>query len=745
MLNQPKFKSCFHIEIIDSDLFLLSERDYFLLRGNLYVLLAPLLNGQHTVDEIIELLEGKASAAHIYYALMLMEQKGYVVENYQELPRSAEAFWDTLKVDAREVKDRLNKGKVAVKSFGDVDDKEFIPILKSVNLQIAQQGDITLVLTDDYLREDLAEFNQQALQQKHPWMLVKPVGTTIWLGPIFYPGKTGCWQCLAQRLGANRPVETYLQKEKAISETLPTSLAALPSTRQIAFNLAATELVKWMVQGENQQLEGVVVSLDTLSLEKESHFLLKRRQCLACGNLADLPKKPKPITLESSLKTFTADGGHRCFSPEETIKKYQHHVSPITGVIHGLKARSENGVMHSYSAGHNFAMMFDSLYFLRQTVRGKSGGKGKTDVQAKASAICEALERYSGVFQGDEIRRKDSYKNLGEAAIHPNACLNFSEEQYKTRQEWNANSPTYNKVPEPFDPEREIEWTPVWSLTNQEFKYLPTAYCYYGYPKELNPYCWANSNGAAAGNNLEEAILQGFMELVERDGIALWWYNRLQRPAVDLDSFEEPYLKEIQDYYRQINRDIWVLDITNDFNIPTFVAISRRIDKVVEDIVFGFGAHFDAKIALLRAVTESNQVLPAVLSTTEDGNTKYRFDDEVAVEWWKTATIENQPYLVADTRFKPKTYYDYPQLKNDDLRDDVLTCLKIAEKRGLEMLVLDQTRADIGLNVVKVMLPGIRHFWKRWAPGRLYDVPVKLGWLAEPLQESQLNPIPMFL
>jgi ribosomal protein S12 methylthiotransferase accessory factor len=63
----------------------------------------------------------------------------------------------------------------------------------------------------------------------------------------------------------------------------------------------------------------------------------------------------------------------------------------------------------------------------------------------------------------------------------------------------------------------------------------------------------------------------------------------------------------------------------------------------------------------------------------------------------------------------------------------------------MEVLVLDQTRPDIGLNVVKVIVPGMRHFWKRLAPGRLYDVPVKLGWLPESLKENQLNPVPMFL
>lgn len=63
----------------------------------------------------------------------------------------------------------------------------------------------------------------------------------------------------------------------------------------------------------------------------------------------------------------------------------------------------------------------------------------------------------------------------------------------------------------------------------------------------------------------------------------------------------------------------------------------------------------------------------------------------------------------------------------------------------MEMLVLDQTRPDIGLKVVKVIVPGMRHMWKRLGPGRLYQVPVKLGWLKEPLIENQLNPIPMWM
>jgi ribosomal protein S12 methylthiotransferase accessory factor len=727
--------------------FLLAENEYFVLTGHLYELLAPLIDGQHTVDELIELLQEEVSVAEVYYALMLMEQKGYIVENNSVTSAGLEAFWDSLEVEAQNAIDRLNSTRVSITALGQIPTKEFISILKTLNIKVDGDGDIEVILTNDYLQDGLAEVNEKALQRKRPWMLVKPVGTTIWIGPSFYPEKTGCWECLAQRLRANRPVETYIQKHKDNSTPLITSIAALPSTLQTGLNLAATEIMKWIVQGENEHLEGRLVTWDAKSLKTDSHIVVKRPQCPACGQRDRFNQTPLPIILESQKKTFTTDGGHRCLSPEDTFKKYEHHISPIAGVVHTLKPKDyrNSSVIHSYYAGHNFAMMFDRLYFLRQKVRSKSGGKGKTDIQARTSALCEAIERYSGIFQGDEFRVQDTYQNLGNSAIHPNACMGFSEEQYQNRQEWNAKSELYQKVPEPFDEESELEWTPIWSLTHQEFKYIPTAYCYYGYPKDKNPYCWANSNGAAAGNTKEEAILQAFMELVERDGVALWWYNRVKRSAVDISSFDDPYLQSITDYYHQINREIWVLDLTTDLNIPTFVAISRRTDTEIEDIVFGFGAHFDPKIAISRAITETNQVLPAVLSVGADGRTHYRFDDPIALDWWQTATLENQPYLVPDASVKPKVYSNYSQRLSDDLREDVLNCVEITAKQGMEVFVLDQTRPDIGLNVVKVIVPGMRHFWKRLAPGRLYDVPVKLGWMPESLKENQLNPFPMFL
>lgn len=741
MFNKPQFKPHFHVEVVEpSTVYFMSEQGHFALSGRIYVLLAPLLNGQHTVDEIVEQLKEHTSLFGIYHALTSLESQHYLTEA-ADVPNDVAAFWSLQGVDSRVAVSKLQE-TISVTAFGTVKTEPFISALESLNIQVGDEGDFTVVLTDDYLQLGLDEFNSQALHTQKPWMLVKPVGATIWVGPIFVPGQTGCWQCLAQRLRGNREVETAVGQQKGIAAPFPTSRSILPTHLQIGLNLAAAEVAKWMVQGKHEQLEGKVLTLDLASLSMQHHVLVKRSQCPACGEKAASEyHKPKPVLLESQKKQFTADGGHRCFTPEQTLKKYEHHISPITGVVSALpKRETENSLIHVYSAFHPFGGNFNSLAGLRQSLRHKSAGKGKTDQQSRASGLCEALERYSGVFTGDEIRIKGIYAQLESAAIHPNTCMQFSANQYQNRQEWNQQHGSCAWVPEPFDEEKEIEWTPVWSLTHQEFKYLPTAYCYYGYPlPDDHRFCRGDSNGNAAGNTLEEAILQGFMELVERDCVALWWYNRIKRPAVDLNSFNEPYLLALQEYYQTRNRDLWVLDITSDLDIPSFVAISRRTKGATEEILLGFGTHFDAKVAILRAVTEMNQKLGIELD-----NGKATSDDPDWQYWLKEATLENQPYLVGDRNIPLKVYSDYQEHCHDDLRQDVLTCVEIAAQHGMETFVLDQTRPDIGLNVVKVIVPGMRHFWARFAPGRLYEVPVKMGWLPAPLTEEQFNPIPKF-
>jgi ribosomal protein S12 methylthiotransferase accessory factor len=120
-------------------------------------------------------------------------------------------------------------------------------------------------------------------------------------------------------------------------------------------------------------------------------------------------------------------------------------------------------------------------------------------------------------------------------------------------------------------------------------------------------------------------------------------------------------------------------------------------------------------------------------------------EERETLHWLENATLDNQPYLIPDPKTKPRSAADNLCHWTDDLKEDVLACQALVERHGLEILVLDQTRADIGLPVVKVVVPGLRHFWPRFAPGRLYEVPVQLGWLPHQMHEQELNPTPMFL
>ena len=59
----------------------------------------------------------------------------------------------------------------------------------------------------------------------------------------------------------------------------------------------------------------------------------------------------------------------------------------------------------------------------------------------------------------------------------------------------------------------------------------------------------------------------------------------------------------------ETGRRLWVLDVTSDLGIPSFVTIAHWMENGQEFIEFGSGAHFDARIAVLRALTELNQFL----------------------------------------------------------------------------------------------------------------------------------------
>jgi ribosomal protein S12 methylthiotransferase accessory factor len=749
MLQRPRFKPHLHVEHLEGEgIFLLSETSLGVLTGPLLQLVAPLIDGRRSADEIVDLIRDQVHPAYVYHALSSLEERGYLVEADEFFPDGETAFWSIQNVDPRTAGARLAASSVLLKGFGGVEIAPLRAALERAHVLLGERGDLVVALTDDYLRVGLKQHNQEALASGRPWLLLRPLGTALWFGPLFRPGHTGCWECLAQRLRINRQVECYVHEHKGRPDPFPIARSYSPATLQVAWNLVAAEIANWIARGESPVLEGKVQTLDLLSWKTRSHSLVRRPQCSACGEPGALvDRQARPISLQSCPK-IVSDAGHRAVGTANTFERYQHHVSPITGAVPVLERfdATHDGVIHVYITNPNYSRPAESLAHLRTDMRNRSSGKGTTELQARTSGLCEALERYCGAFRGDEPRRRAQFWELGDDAIHPNACMQFSDSQYRQRETWNAAESFFCFVPVPFDPDMAVDWTPVWSLTHQAVRYLPTGYCYFSYPFAPGQmYCAACSNGCAAGNTLEEAILQGFLELVERDSVAIWWYNRVRRPGVDLSSFDEPYVEQLRRALAGRNRDLWVLDLTADLGIPVFAALSQRVDCSPARILLGFGAHLDPRIALLRAITELNQVLVSFFPAQQDEQGLDQIKDSLVLRWLRTAKLDNQPYLLPDNNAPTRRRTNCARLTRDDLKDEVLACQALVESLGLEMLVLDQTRPDIGLPVVKVIVPGLRHFFARFARGRLYDVPVQLGWFKQPLGEEGLNPQPMFL
>ncbi|MFD0497951.1 MULTISPECIES: TOMM precursor leader peptide-binding protein [Streptomyces violaceusniger group] len=610
-------------------------------------------------------------------------------------------------------------------------------------------AELTLVVCDDYLDPRLAAVDAAHRATGRRWLPVKPVGTQAWLGPFLGAPDDPCWVCMADRLWRGRQAEAYLQRRLGRPGPVPRPPASLPASRAAALQLAALEAAKWLA-GYRHPGQRELRTLDSLTATVDRHPLSRRPQCAGCGDPALVaariraplslpsPREPREPLAATGTATDATDT-----SPRGIMERYGHLVDPVTGLVTEIR-RDPRGpaVLNCFHARHPSyagAGPHSGLDAVRAGLRAAAHGKGRTAEQARASALCEALEHYSGHFQGDEPRQRARYRDLRpEDAVHPDTVQLFDPRQFL-----DPALPARHRVQDPFDEGAELDWTPVWSLTAGRHRLLPTALLYYGAPQPPGHRCCrADSNGAAAGGTLADAVVRGFLELVERDAVALWWYNRTRQPAVALDAFDDPWPAAVRAAHRGVRREVWALDLTTDFGIPVVAALSRRLDKPAEDITFGFGAHFDRHTALCHALAELNQMLPAVVEARADGG-GYGATEPEALRWFRTATLADHPYLTPDPAAPPPPGISGPPPAPEG--DALATVRELVRGHGMELLVLDQTRPDVGLPVAKVLVPGMRPHWARFAPGRLFDAPVALGRLPGPTPYADLNPIPFFL
>lgn len=748
---RPRLRTDIVIRVFDAkSVILLGDDEHRLLHGRIYAHLLPLLDGTRGPAELITALGNQITAPEVYYALGKLASFNTLVDGPRPagIETSEEAWWNRMGLDGGRAEARLAARPVHLVAIGAVTVSPFEAAFTAAGVQLDTGPQaFRVVLTDDYLHPEIEPIAQEMRAAEKPWLLAMPLGIRLQIGPLFCLSSP-CWSCLAQRLRGHRLVEGWLQRRQGANSQRYPSRVRSPGHSLLAPAVLATQIIRILVTDEGAdptELRDGLVTLDLRTRASVRHRLVARPQCRICGTLSvsSTPREAVPIVLEPAPKV--PGSGHRTALAQQTWNRFEHHVSPITGIVASIDEtwydRDIN--MFSMTAVHDFPSLYDKLSTLRTTLRGRSGGKGSSRLQARVGALAEAIERYSGIWRGEEEAAfVASPRELGDDAISLDECMSFSPTQRRERDAWNRNiRDPHQAVPVALELDDKISWTPAWSLTHERSFYLPTAYCYYGHSDMKRFFCIADSNGCAAGNTLEEAILEGLLELLERDAVAIWWYNRIQRAAVDTSNMKLPWVDNLRSYFESVHRDLSLLDISSELGVPTVAAVSRRTDGPVEDILLGFGAHLDRQAAVLRAVAELSQSYPSVSGRTAAGETQYITQNDEMRTWYQTATVASEPYLLPAP---PANAVDTVLPVHDDVTEDLKTLVEALRQAGLNVLIVDQTRPDIGMNVARVVVPGLCHFWRRLGYRRLYEVPVRQGLLEQPVPEDRLNPFSIF-
>lgn len=225
-------------------------------------------------------------------------------------------------------------------------------------------------------------------------------------------------------------------------------------------------------------------------------------------------------------------------------------------------------------------------------------GKGSTETNARISAIMESFERclaeqpeVSTNLNGIELeteRTVDKYENLCESypTLYPDTLL----------------------LPMPFDPSTSVEWIMGDDIMNDVEVFVPENAVFHPYaPLNSSQLFRSNTNGLASGNTIEEAVLHGLLEVIERDALSISEYTRDPGREIILDESDGTnYELKRKMEEAGITVKVWLLD--SDVDIHTVVVATD--DIVLKDpalLVMGAGSHLSPEIAVARALTEAAQ------------------------------------------------------------------------------------------------------------------------------------------
>jgi ribosomal protein S12 methylthiotransferase accessory factor len=392
-----------------------------------------------------------------------------------------------------------------------------------------------------------------------------------------------------------------------------------------------------------------------------------------------------PAAIDDVVAKGFREGTDRTVAPETTLARFTPHraamgitrIADVTGLDHvGIPVACAVRPL-----SRNLAV---------------SQGKGLTRAAAMASAFMESAEMWHAQQHPHPVvwASTNELRSDGVATVEVERLLR-----------WEGAD---------LDLDRPLRWTAGYDLIGRQTKWVPyeAVHCDGRLPKAAGEDVFRRgSNGLASGNHRLEAVCHALYELVERDELATWYEaadltQRARRVAID--TIDDEACGGIIEHFRRAGIEPAIWDIAlGPWRVPTYVCLAGERDAATLHPFpagEGSGSHPTRSIALLRALTEAAQVRATVIAGSRDDIDRAVYDD-----YWYSA--ESRAYIDALARDDtPFSFRDADDADHRTFNDDLAWLLERLQSGGIdEVVVVDYTRGDIDLPVVKVVVPGLRN------------------------------------
>jgi ribosomal protein S12 methylthiotransferase accessory factor len=365
-------------------------------------------------------------------------------------------------------------------------------------------------------------------------------------------------------------------------------------------------------------------------------------------------------------------------------------------------------------------------------------GSDPTDpARAGFLAVAESLERYSSCAWRAERMIWATARELGGDAVDLSAWPACSAAELA--------DPANTLVAA--DPDAPMRWTRGWSLTANRPVYVPAILVWL----KNRPQSYAErfthtiSTGCAAHTDPAAAVVNGILEVVERDAVALTWLQRLRLPRVPVDGDSD------SDSDSTPNVRTLCFDATTDLGIPVLYAVQLSDhDRALAQLVSA-ACELDPRRAVVKLHRELAAVRLALRSMALHGGQSYQ-ERSISVVGGalRLGGPDQRPQFgfLLDGERPERAIDDLPGLVDAEPREALRWLLARLDRAGCEVIVVDLTTDEArqaGAVVVRVLVPQLmpvsfdRHARYLGHP-RLYDAPARMGHPV--LAEADVNPVP---